>query len=179
MSLRLNQVLFVIYFFFGIIMLSGLQTTFWYQVFGSITPPLLWLYIIVHTILYYKQLTALFLVYSSSLIVAAFTAVPLKVLLITMLVLWAVITFVKNRIFWEGPWYFTLAVLGGSVLLQTTYLITAAILEIKSDSLYIGQRLLQVLLTTALAYPAFNLLQPVNHFFREKFYSNNEGEING
>lgn len=179
MSIRLNQLIFVAFFFLSLILLCGAQTTLWYQVFGTLTAPLLWMYLIINTILYYNRTTSLFLVYGSSFIIAAFTAVPIKILLITMLILWAIVTFVKNRIFWEGPWYFTLAVLGATFTFEVSYIVSISVLETKSFSIYVWQRLLQILFTTLFAPLFFALLQPARAYFKEKTYTNHAGDLNG
>src|SRR5947208_2907425 len=70
-------------YFFGLLLvifiLFGLQSTFWYQIFGTISTPLLWLNLILYLGLYRKTLEAYLTSYALGFIFCAFSVTPLGV----------------------------------------------------------------------------------------------------
>ena len=89
--------------------LSAFCTTFWYNIFGAVPAPQLWLCWILYLALYRSFLEALFLSYGFGLVMTGMTSLQLKVIWITMLTLVGLASFARNKVFWPGLRYFTMA----------------------------------------------------------------------
>ena len=60
MKIRWNATLNFLIFMAVLLLIAGFQTTFWFQIFGNVPAPLLWLNLIVYVTLYpvsYTHLT--------------------------------------------------------------------------------------------------------------------------
>ena len=155
---------FTLIFLFGLL-LAGLQTSFWFQLFGSTTPPLLWLVVFTYIIIYRVGMSALLQLMFLGLMLAYFSGTSLKVFYICLLSYYFIIYFIKSRIFWNGAGYFLLMCAVGSVAYHVIF-VAATILMDRSrpDSLWL-ERATQILFTPAFAFPIFWLMQRLDSMF--------------
>lgn len=137
----------IVTFFVILVLLCGLQSTFWLQVFGSIPAPLLWLNLMVFVMLYKRFTNALFLIYALGFTLTAFTLAPLKIFWFALLILFALIYFIKKRIYWTGAGYYTIMCAFASIAFHVIYLIVSRILEKNPANLEFTSRMMQIILT--------------------------------
>ncbi len=164
--MKLNFHLFFNFLLLALFMslLCGFQTSFWYQLFGNVPSPLLWINLVVYVALYRKPFMAIWIIYSLGFIAACFSAVPLKMIFITLLLLCLLINAIKSRVFWAGPGYYTIMTIFGAVAYHVLYFLLSLILEKNSASLQLTERLVQIILTPSFAFPMYWLLARIDHW---------------
>lgn len=135
------------------ILLCGFQTSFWFQIFGWLSAPPLWLLLIVYISLYRRSTTTVLWVYFLGFLASAFTLAPLKMIWCSLLLLYLLIVFVKARVFWGGPGYFALVSTASVATFQLTYWILSHLLEPNPVPMLPLERLTQILLTPLFSFP--------------------------
>lgn len=146
------------------LILSGLQTTFWFQIFGSLPAPLLWLNLVLYLILYRKPFEAIMTIYFVALFLRPFTAMPLGVLWLTLLVIFAAMVFVKKRVFWPGTRYFAMASIGISITYHIAYFIISRWFETNPATFSFFHRFFEVVFTSLTSIPIFVILSTMDHW---------------
>lgn len=142
-----------------ILFLCSFQTVFWPNFFGSLAPPALWLIVITWLCLYRPSRTTVLLVYLLGFFATFYTAMPLKLMLISLLLLYLFVTQTKERVFWAGPTYFALA---STISILFYHLLTITLsywLEPVPAAWMPLDRLIQVLWTPLLSYPVFVVME--------------------
>lgn len=142
--------------------LSGLQTTFWFQVFGSLPAPQFWLNMILYLVLFRKPIEGILTIYLVGLILNPFTAMPLGMIWMTLLILFACMSFVKKRVFWPGSRYFLIASLGLSIGYHIIYFILSRWLESNPAPVGFFHRFFETLFTVLIAVPMYVGLSAVD-----------------
>ncbi|MDG0816120.1 hypothetical protein [Bdellovibrio svalbardensis] len=137
---------------------AGFQTTFWFQVFGNVPAPLLWLNLIVYVTLYRKPFPAIFTIYAMGFILLTFTAMPLKMMWISLLILFTLVYLIKSRVFWSGSGYYTIMCGFSAVAYHLIYFFSSMVLEKNPASFEIVDRLVQIILTPSFAFPMYWIL---------------------
>lgn len=150
------------------VLLSGFQTTFWFQVFGNLPSPLLWLNLVLYLILYRKSLEAILTVYGIGLLLHPFTAMPLGFLWLHLLIAFAVMTFIKKRVFWTGSRYFFLASIGIGLTYQLSYFLISQWLEKNPASLNFFHRSFEIFFTALASIPMYALLAWVDQITQKE-----------
>lgn len=140
------------------VLLSGFQTTFWFQVFGSLPSPLLWLNLVLYLILYRKSLEGILTVYGIGLLLNPFTAMPLGYIWFTLLIAFVVMTFVKKRVFWTGSRYFFMASIGVGLTYHLSYFLISRVLESNPAPLNFFHRSFEIVFTALASIPMYALL---------------------
>ena len=156
-AVRFNFLNFILILVVGLI-LSGLQTTFWFQIFGSLPAPLLWLNLVLYLILFRKPMEGILTIYVLALFLRPFTAMPLGVLWLSLLAVFVVMSFVKKRVFWPSSRYFIFASLGIALCYHLAYLLTSAWFEVNSANVNFFHRFFEVLFTMVTAAPLYYVL---------------------
>ncbi|HEX4926219.1 MAG TPA: hypothetical protein VFV50_19150 [Bdellovibrionales bacterium] len=108
MTERRRQILRLLIFMLIALLMAGFQTSFWYHLFGSIPPPMVWLTLVVYLSLYRDMGEGLVSVYLVSLALSVFTSMPEGLLTLLILTMFFAGRFFRLRIFWNGPTYFML-----------------------------------------------------------------------
>lgn len=111
------------------VFLCGIQTVVWPHFISTLAAPPLWLILIIWISLYRESRETILLVYALGFLSSAFTAMPLKMMLFSLLILYILIRRVRERMFWPSLSYFVMASLSGVAAFQVIYLILSAILE--------------------------------------------------
>lgn len=141
-----------------LVALCGFQTTFWFQAFGKVPPPLLWLNLIVYVALYRKPFPAIFTIYALGFILLTFTAMPLKMMWISLLILFTLVYLIKSRVFWSGSGYYTIMCGLSVVAYHLIYFCSSMVLEKNPASFEFVDRLAQIILTPSFAFPIYWIL---------------------
>ncbi len=150
----LNLVLIILLTLFA----CGFQTTFWFQLFGNIPSPLLWLNLFIYLILYRKSIEGILTIYGLCLILSPFTAMPISVLWVNLFIVFLLTTYVKKIVFWPSSKYFVIASFGVTLTFHLVYLISSRWLEINPAPISFFHRLLEVIFTTLTAIPIYSLM---------------------
>lgn len=137
---------------------AGFQTTFWFQILGNVPAPLLWLNVIVYVTLYRKPFPAIFTIYAMGFILLTFTAMPLKMMWISLLILFTLVYLIKSRVFWSGSGYYTIMCGFSAVAYHLIYFFSSMVLEKNPASFEIVDRLVQIILTPSFAFPMYWIL---------------------
>ncbi|MGZ3775647.1 MAG: hypothetical protein ACXVCY_16860 [Pseudobdellovibrionaceae bacterium] len=158
MKIRWNIILNFLILFAGLIFLAGFQTTFWFQIFGNVPSPLLWLNLVVYVILYRKPFPAILTIYAMGFILLAFTSMPLKMMWITLLLLFLLVYGIKSRVFWAGSGYYTIMCAFSAVAYHVIYFLISMVIEKNAANLDLLERLVQIILTPSFAFPIYWIL---------------------
>lgn len=148
--------------------ITGLQTVFWYELFGNVPAPLLWLNMVVYLALYRKPFPAIISIYVVGFVLLSFTAMPLKMMWITMLLLFALVNGIKSRIFWSGSGYYSIMCAFSIVAYHVIYVLTSLLIEKNSVSLELTERLVQVILTPSFAFIMYWILAKIDKMTQDQ-----------
>lgn len=140
------------------------QTVFWYQVFGHLSPPLLWLSVANYVILSRKTPQSLFWLYLLVAVAGIFSSTSLGLLwLVIFAYYWAIVLF-KNNFYMESTSYFVLINFGGSFLFHILFWLCSHLLEVNPTRILFLDRLTQILLTPLFSIPIYYLLKKWERF---------------
>lgn len=135
------------------------QTVFWYQVFGHLSPPLLWLSVANYVILSRKAPQSLFWVYLLVATASIFSSTSLGLLwLVIFAYYWAIVMF-KNNFYMESTSYFVLINFGGSFLFHILFWISSYLIEANPTKILFLDRLTQILMTPLFSIPIYYFLK--------------------
>ncbi len=137
----------------------GFQTTFWPELFGQLTAPPVWLVMVIWLSLYRTERPTILLLYAMGFCAALFSAMPLKMMLFSLLFLHFLLRFAKERFFWSGAGYFTLASALGVLGFHLIYLSLSNMMEPVPTPLLPFERLTQSLWASVMALPLYNFMQ--------------------
>ena len=168
MKLRWNFLLNFLILFAVLFVVAGFQTTFWFQLFGNVPAPLLWLNLIVYVTLYRKPVPAIFTIYAMGFILLTFTAMPLKMMWISLLILFTLFYGIKSRVFWSGSGYYTIMCGFSAVAYHLIYFFTSLVLEKNPASFEIVDRLVQIILTPSFAFPMYWILAKLDNVTQDE-----------
>lgn len=175
MKIRWSKILNFSLLLLILVLLAGFQNTFWYQLFGTVPAPMLWLCLVVYVSLYRKPYGALFTIYVMTLAMMGFTAMPIKMLLLTLVLIFLILTSIRSRVFWEGPAYYTLMCSVAAVSYHVIYFFTSLIVENNSTSLIFWDRLIQLVLTPAFCIPMYWLLTKIDKLTLDEWSQESRG----
>jgi hypothetical protein len=97
----------------SMMVLCALQTSFWFQLFGSVPAPLLWINLLIYIALYRKPALAICVIYALGYVAISFTLMPLKMMFVNLAILFTLVYLIKSRFFWAGSGYYTIMCLFG------------------------------------------------------------------
>jgi hypothetical protein len=160
-TVRFNFLNLILIILMGLV-LSGLQTTFWFQIFGSLPAPLLWLNLVLYLILFRKPMEGILTIYLFGLFLRPFTAMPLGILWLNLLIVFMVMSFVKKRVFWPSSRYFITASLGMALCYHISYLLISRWFETNPATVSFFHRFFEVVFTTVSAAPLYFILSWVD-----------------
>lgn len=163
MSFRFSKLINITIFSVLVLLIGGFQTSFWYQLFGSVSAPLIWLNVVIYMILYRRPFPTIFVVYFFGLILCAYTAMPLKMMLFSLLFFFIFVYFFKTRVFWGGAGYYTMMCSGGALVYHLIYVAVSSVLEPNMVSASLVDRLIQILVTPIFSFPIYQIMKKVDH----------------
>lgn len=153
-------------FFF--LLLCGVQATLWYQLFGSVPPPLLWTLVLVYILITRGGFQALLFCYFLTFLASRFSSAPLGILLPVVSLLCGGVLLFRSRIFWRSSSYFVLVSMGASVFFHIFYLVTSFIIENNNAGVLFTDRFVQVILTVGFCYPIYLTLRWIDRLFQHQ-----------
>lgn len=162
MKIRWNTLLNFLTLLAILICVAGFQTTLWFQIFGNVPAPLLWLNLVVYVILYRRPGPAILMIYAIGFILLAFTAMPLKMMWISLLILFTLVYGIKRRVFWTGSGYYTIMCTFSAVAYHLIFFLGSQVLERNPASFEIVDRLVQIVLTPSFAFPMYWALSKID-----------------
>ncbi|MEK2688255.1 hypothetical protein [Bdellovibrio sp. GT3] len=168
MKIRWNATLNFFIFLTILLLVAGIQTTLWFQFFGNVPAPLLWLNLIVYLTLYRKPFPAIFTIYAMGAILLIFTAMPLKMMLFSLLILFTLVYGIKSRVFWSGAGYYTIMCGFSAVAYHLIYFLLSMVLEKNPASFEIVDRLVQIILTPSFALPMYWILARIDKLTQDE-----------
>jgi len=160
-NFRFNFVNLILMMIIGLL-LCGLQTTFWFQIFGSLPAPLLWLNLVLYLILYRKPIEGILTIYLFGLFLRPFTAMPLGVLWLNLLLVFSVMSFVKKRVFWPSSRYFIMASFGMALTYHLSFILISQWFESNPATISFFHRFFEVVFTTVTSAPLYFILSWVD-----------------
>lgn len=164
MKLNMNFIFNFLIFVLVMALCCGFQTSFWFQLFGNVPAPLLWINIVIYIALYRKPQLGIWVVYALGFVAAAFSAIPLKMVFITLLLLFGVIYAVKSRVFWSGSGYYTIMSIFGAIMFHIIYFICSWVFERNHTPVQFLDRITQIILTPSFAFPIYWLLTRIDRW---------------
>jgi hypothetical protein len=141
------------------------QTTFWFQVFGQVPSPLIWILFPVYVIVTRPGFGALFMCYFFTFVASRYSSIHVGNLLIVMSLITFLILLLRSRIFWPGPSYYLLISFASLVSFHSLFLIVSLLLENQHAPLLFWDRLVQILLTLGFCYPCYLVMQKIDNLF--------------
>lgn len=149
-------------------LLAGFQTSFWFQILGSVTPPLMWLVVFTYIAVYRDGVSVVAQLMALTMMLAAFSIASLKVFYGSLLIYYVFIHLLKSRIFWSGPGYFLMICSIGSVGFHIIFYTLATGMDNTASDPLLLERFTQILLTPAFAFPIYWLMHFIDKLFSKK-----------
>lgn len=141
------------------------QTSFWPYLTTFIPAPSLWLVFMIFLSFKLKPYPALLFIYFLAVVITRFTYAPLKVVLMTLILLHGFIWTLKTRIHTSTVFYFSILVGAGTVFYHITYIIVSMWLEKVPTSVFFLHRLADIGLTFLISMPVYHFLNFINDAF--------------
>jgi hypothetical protein len=141
-----------------VLFLGAFQTTFWFQIFGSIPAPMLWLILVLYLFIYRGFFEAVALTYFLCLFLAPLTSTPLGVLWLSLLILAGLTQYLRKRFFWPGLKYFVSASLLATLSYQIIYQLTCYYVDNRWSSIDWFSRFAELILTPLAAVPIYTMM---------------------
>lgn len=152
------------------IILLGIQTALWPQVFGLIASPLLWLTLVVYLAINRPLFQGVFLAYFLGFIMMSYTAAPLKMIWTPIFCCYLLVYIIRDRFFWQGSGYLAMMTLVASSAYHIVYYILSHFVEKNPTTLLFFDRLTQMVLTPIFAFPLYILYRRIDRIGVEEVY---------
>ena len=131
------------------------QTVIWPYFFGTLVPPTLWLILLFYVILYRSRFEGLLLMYCYIPLILSYSSIHVGVLSGSLVIVYILLTLLKDRLFWPGPQYFLMATIFGFISYHIFYFAVGYFAEPTMPSLLLGSRLLELIMTSLFAIPCY------------------------
>ena len=103
------QILNYISFVLVAIFLGAIQSALWLQVFGYTPPPYLWLAVANYWIMFRSPVRAVIMSYLLAYVLFSMSGMPLSVIFVVLIINFAILYVLRDRVLWAGPTQFMLA----------------------------------------------------------------------
>lgn len=144
------------------IVACAFQSTVWPAIFGTFVSPPVWLLVIIWLSLYRPQPGTILFLYALGIVACSFTAMPMKMMFSSILVVHLALSYSRQRVFWWGSSYFVLAAVAAVTIYHVGYLLLSRLLEPTPAAWLPLERLGQILLAVpaaAVIYPIMRLME--------------------
>ncbi len=141
-------------------LLSAVETSLWFLVFGSFPAPMFWLVVLVYISVTRPLWESTLLTYLLSLVIASYTAFPFEHFLIYNLLMMVILVLIRERVFWGGPTFFMLMVAVASLLAPVLFWLVSRSFD--KNPVIIPQLfdwLISALLTVLSSLPLYRIYQ--------------------
>jgi hypothetical protein len=149
--------------------LCAFQTSTWPLIFGSFPSPHIWLTLIVFLIIRWPLYTGIFFTYFLGFVLIFFTNAPLKMIWISLNLLYILIWTLKNRINSSGLISFATLSAFSSFLFSSIYILISSVLETNPTHVFFLHRLTECGLTFIFSIPLYFV-----YSFIEEIFSNTQ-----
>lgn len=144
-------------------LVGGFQSSLWYQFFGYLPSPHIWLGVLAFWTLYRKIWEGAIMIYVISFVVASQSVVPFSLLLTIAVILFVLGLSIKQRVYWPGPTYFVLMTgLFAFLFPLFHYFLSFLVEENRITDFYFFRWLGQIILTAGSAWPLYYFLEWVD-----------------
>ena len=133
----------------------GFQTSFWPNITMLIPSPQFWLILIIFMTLKWSPQFTIFYIYFLGFCMLSFSEIPLKMIWTTLLIMFSLLLFIKNRIQLTGAVSFIVLVLFGSFIFEVSYYYFSTLFEAIPTSILFTDRLLQILINFIFSFPLY------------------------
>ncbi len=147
------------------ICICAFQTSTWPFIFGSFPTPHLWLTLIVFLIIRWPLYTGIFFSYFLGFVLVFFTNAPLKMIWISLNLLYILIWTLKNRINSNGLVSFATLSAFSSFLFSCIYILVSSVLEPNPTNIFFLHRLTECGLTFLFSLPLYFVYNFVEEIF--------------
>lgn len=174
-----RYILHGLFFIFLTYVLCSVQSVLWFQLFGHSTAPFLSFILFVYFGLDKDSWKSLIYCYTIVYIYSLFTYAPLGILYFSSMLTFIFLFMIKNRIYWPGSVYFTIMAASSLFLFHLSYIFSSITFEDKYTPLIIGQRLMQIILTSLTSYFLYNLIKKIDTSFNIESVTELHGDNHG
>lgn len=140
----------------------GLQTSFWPNIITLLPSPQIWLILIIFITIKWPPLFTIFYIYFLGFCLTFFSEIPLKMIWSTLLIMFSLLLFIKNRIQFTGAFSFIILALFGSFSFEIVYYYFSDLLEVIPTPLMFTDRMLQILVNFIFSYPLYFLIDRID-----------------
>lgn len=158
---------------FLVLVCGGFSSGLWSMMLASQPPPAMWLIILTYLLVYKKFPQNILFSYFLVFLVHQFTVTPMKVLLLSTMLLFVTLTFLRSKIFWFGSTYFLGAVAYSLFLFKLSYLFCSKYLENSLAPVMIVDFILEMGWTLLATVPLYRVMK----WLDDKFDSEPRGEF--
>ena len=136
--------------------LTSFQVSLWMQFFGYFPAPQIWITTLIYWTIYRRPSEGVIMTYLLTALIASLTAMPLSLLLITNIILFALTMAFKQRIYWSSPTYFMMLSALATLCFPVVHFILSFLFENNSiTDPAVLDWILSSLLTALFALPTF------------------------
>lgn len=136
----------------------GFQTSFWPNLISFAPSPQLWLILVIFLATKWEPLFTIFYIYFLGFCLTQFSDIPLKMVWIPCLIMFAALWLIKNRVQLSGVVSFVLMTFIGSLVFEMSSYYLSGLLETVPTQLMLLDRLIQILLNFIFCYPLYFFL---------------------
>lgn len=146
-----NHVIYFLLFYF----LTAFQTSFWFQWFGNFPAPLFWIILMTYIVLYRSFWTSLLLNYIFAVALSTMSANSIGFMVLNIFSVYAILSYLKSRVFWPGYRYFLIASILSLVSYNIINLLMIRWVDGEITHFNILMRVGQILISSIFIFPLY------------------------
>lgn len=153
-------------FTFVFMVFCAFETSFWPNLISFIPAPQFWLLFVFYICVRWTERWNIFFLYLLGFIVTLHSMMPLKMAWFSLLIIFSIIYFLKNRIHSASVVTFSLLSLGMSVVFSIVYIILSFVFEKNPTSVIPIERFISFGLNFLVSVPVYVFLEKLNSYFK-------------
>jgi len=152
-----------------LLLLAGLQTSFWHFLFGYLTPPALWLSLFIYLMINRNLVEALFSILILSYLLSVFTSMNPGLLAGLNIVLLFLVRSIKSRLFTPNSFYYaTIASMGCLVFQLVELVFSQFFVSVPVVGINWVAWIIQVLMTFVVSFIIFPLYKSIDYILSDE-----------
>lgn len=164
-------------FTFIFMLFCAFETSFWPNLLSFIPAPQFWLLFVFYICVRWTERWNIFFLYLLGFIVTMYSMMPLKMAWFSLLIIFLIIYFLKNRIHSTSVVTFSLLSLAMSVVYTMIYISLSYVFEKTPTSLIPLERFISFGLNFLMSVPVYVFLEKLNSFFKNDIEVNENKTI--
>ncbi len=172
-----TQVTKYVVFTFIFMVFCAFETSFWPNLISFIPAPQFWLLFVFYICVRWTERWNIFFLYLLGFIVTLYSMMPLKMAWFSLLFIYLIIHFLKNRIHSTSVVTFSLLSLAMSVMYTVVYIALSYVFEKNPTSLIPLERFISFGLNFLMSVPDYVFLEMLNGFFKSDIEVNENKTI--